>query len=376
MSTLNTVVNRLKEHLKRRSPALLRLVGVRLLDKAQTETLLRPAQISYAPKTPIQLPRVLDVADNQKELFAPKTILEPPDFIWDYANADGQAGLLRSGSVRIGNQVPDTDFGNRSLLTDLLKPDRRPVRQHPLVIAPWSHYWRGGYFDYLLFVVAKMVRIKRTLPPDEFARAAVTYPLFNTGFERELLGLLGVNLDLLIDSRQEAVRFDRCILANNSSWFYPTADDVLALKQIVDAQLPPDDSLPRKRLYISRKGRRQVTNEAELMRMLARYDVDFVEDKPRSVAEQVRLYQQADLVIGPHGASFGNLLWCRPGTQLLEFFAPNYWPEYFRYMTCVLGLRYAAYCNGPLQESGHWHVDADITVSVDDLERGLVNLLA
>lgn len=374
MSTLNSVAVQLKEHLKRQSPALLRLIGLRLLSKAQTKDLLCPSQVRFTPKVPIHLPQVTDLVDPQKELFAPETVQTDSDYVWDYANADGRAELLKCGSLRVGSQVPDTDFGNTAFLSDMFHTDRRPVHEHAVVMAPWSHYW-GSYYDYLLFVAAKLVRMRAMMLPDEFAEAAVAYPLFKMPFESELLDLLGIDAANVFDTRQEAVQFDRCIVANNSSWFYPTAGDVLALKCIVEAQLPPVPSLSRKRLYISRMSRRKVVNEADLMAMLARYDFEFVEDKPRSVAEQVRLYQCADIVVGPHGASFANLLWCRPGTQLLELFAPHYRPEYFRYLAHVLGLRYAAYCHGPALESHFSHVDADIQVSVDNVEQGIVTLL-
>ncbi|RYF46955.1 MAG: glycosyltransferase family 61 protein, partial [Cytophagaceae bacterium] len=261
-----------------------------------------------------------------------------------------------------------------ALLANLLKPDRRPVLKHPVVIAPWSHYW-SGYFDYLLFVVGKLARMKTVLTPTLFAEAIVTYPLLHSSFEAELLSLLGINADRLVDSRTQAIQFDRCILANNSSWFYPSAADVMALKSIVESQIPPPESAPTRRIYISRKGRRQVTNEDALTAMLIQYGFDIIEDKPRSITEQIELYQSASFIVGPHGASFANILWCQPGTLLLELFAPNYRPEYFRYLTHVLNLRHAAYCLGPVAESHYTFVDADMEVSVAEVERGITQLL-
>jgi hypothetical protein len=372
---LTSLAGQLKDQLKRQSPAILRWVGIKLLSKAQTEALLQPAQISYSIKSDVHLPEVTDAADSQKVIFPPKTVELEPDFVWDYTNHDGRAELLRCGIMRIGNQYPDTDFGNGALLTDLLSNDRRPVEKRPLLIAPWSHYW-GGYFDYVLFVAAKLCRIKAVLSPADFAGAVVSYPFLRTSFEPELLALLGIGPERLFDSRHHAFQFDRCVLANNSSWFYPAAADILALKATVEAQLPPVDVSPDKRLYISRSGRRKVLNEEALVSMLERYGFEAVEDKPRSIIEQIRLYQRASFIVGPHGASFANLLWCRPGTQLLELFPPNYRPEFFRYLTHVLDIHYAAYCFGPVADSHHTNVDVDVSVDVDEVERAVVKLLS
>ena len=371
---LNTVIDRAKDQLKRRSPALLRLLGTQLLSKPQTIALLKPDQVGVVAKIPVFLPAITDISASQKVLFAPITARTEPDFVWNYDNTKRQAALLRCGSVQIGRAVLDTDFGNTALLADLLRPDRRKGQYFPTVIAPWSHYW-GGYHDFLLFLAAKLCRLKATTDPAVFDQAAVSYPLFNTDFESELLALLGIGPNQLFDSRQHTLTFDRVLLANNSSWFYPTADDVLALKTIVEAQLPPAPSEPPKRLYISRSGRRRVLNEPDLVAMLMRYGFDYIEDNPRSVAGQVRLYQSAEFVVGPHGASFANLLWCRPGTQLIELFAPHYRPDYFRYLAHVLDLNYAGYSCGPVGQNHHTNVNADMIVSVDEVEQGIVQLL-
>ena len=371
---LSTFAGHVKDQLKYRSPTLLRWLGLQLLNKAQTYNLLKPAQLGVLSKAPVYLPGVYDASDPEKELFAPKTVQTDPDSVWSYPNVGGDTQLLRCGSVRIGSQIPDTDFGNQALLNDLFSPDRRPVQYYPTVLAPWSHYW-GGYYDFLLFIAAKLCRIKAALPPDTFDAVALSYPLFNQPYETELFALLGISPDRVFDSRRHALSFDRCLLANNSSWFYPSAPDLLALKSTIEGQLPALTTVPRRRLYISRVGRRRVLNEAELTQMLARYGFEVVPDEPRSVAEQVRLYQSAEFIVGPHGASFANLLWCRPGTQLLELFAPTYRPEYFRYLSHVLNLRYAAYSPGPLQESHHSQVDVNITVDVDEVEAALERAL-
>lgn len=370
---LTTFADRVKDQLKHSSPGLLRWLGLELLDKTQTERLLKPYVLKMTDKAPISLPEVTDVFNAERVVFPPKTVQTDPDFLWDYPNATGEAQLLRCGSVQIGEQVPDTDFGNHALLNDLVSPDRRPVQYYPTVMAPWSHYW-GGYYDFVFFVAAKLCRLKAALPPETFGEIAVSYPLFHQPFETELLTLLDISSDRIFDSRRHALSFDRCLLANNSSWFYPSARDLLTLKAAVEGQLPPPPDQPSRRLYISRKGRRQVVNEAELTQLLARFGFEVVPDEPRSVAEQVRLYQSADFVLGPHGASFANLLWCRPGTQLLELFAPTYRPEYFRYLAHVLQLRYAAHSAGPLLESHHSQVNADLTVDLDEVEQGLTVL--
>ena len=37
------------------------------------------------------------------------------------------------------------------------------------------------------------------------------------------------------------------------------------------------------------------------------------------MADQITLFQGAEFIIGPHGAGLSNLLFCAPGTKVIEF---------------------------------------------------------
>lgn len=372
---LSILGKQIKETVKRQSPALLRLVGLKLLTEDQTIALLQPNQIYSAMQPTVHLAEVRDAGDPTKVMFPSKTVETNPDYVWSYPNSANQAEMLQSGSLRVGKLFLNTDFGNYGVIKELLTTDRREERDCPLLIAPWSHAWAAGYFDFTLFIVAKLGRLKAVMDPADFAQAMVAYPLLGTAYETEMLELLGIGPERMLDSRRYAPRFERCLLGNNSSWFYPSATDAMALRAIVEQQIPTPASWERKRLYISRVGRRHVLNEDALVQMLVRYGFEIIEDKPRSIVEQIHLYRSASFILGPHGASFANLLWCRPGTQLFELFPPQYCPEYFRYLTHMLGLRYAAYCLGPVVGNDHSYVETNVQVSVDEVERALVQLL-
>ena len=117
-------------------------------------------------------------------------------------------------------------------------------------------------------------------------------------------------------------------------------------------------------------------NESEVIDLLKQYNFRVIEDKPCSVAEQVAIYRNTGFIIGPHGTSFTNILWCQPGAHLFELFSPTYYPDFFRYLATLLGLGYSAYFQGPARadNSGHGLAD-DIHVSIPELSRCLDKLL-
>lgn len=359
---------------KRHAGSFCNLFNITLLSEEQTQKLLylQAKLLLGEPGENILLAPILVATTNEK-LFKENAILTASRYVWELSNEDGKIKLLPSGCIRTRNEVLDLGFGNRAVIRDLLKRSPRQLRTTKILIAPWGHYWTG-YYDYLFFVALNLYRIKNTMQPSELAETIVCYPLFNTAFEREILLLIGFEPKDVLDSRTHNVNFETCLVGNNGSWFYPNRVDVLAFKTLI--QHTTSFSVPTNdRIYIQRTGRRKVLNEAKLILLLKKYDFSVIEDIPRSFNDQLQLYHSASFIIGPHGASFANILACREGTQLLELFSDTYVPEYFRYLAHILDLRYAAYCNGAPVGSDHRFVQDNITVNLEDLEQQLLHVL-
>ncbi len=342
------------------------------LDSRQTESFLDGHRISWHPADPFTLPETVDLGQPSKQYFPAEQAVNQPVSVWLHEVSAGVAKQYPYGSIQLGKKLLCLDVNTDDFHHNLFPSVKRTDLFAPTLIAPWSHYldgamW-GGYYDFVFLVAAKLCRIKEVLSEAEFRAAIVAYPLFGTAYERDFLALLGVAADRLVDSRTTNVTFERCVLANAGHWFYPHKADIFALRKYVLAQISPVEG-PRKRIYISRSGRRRILNEPALIALLQGYGFEVIEDMPQSVTEQVRIYQQAEFVIGPHGASFSNILWCQPGTQLFEIFAPTYTPGFFRYLAHTFGLGYSAYFHGPAG-TGDWAsgLEDDIHVSVAELE--------
>jgi capsular polysaccharide biosynthesis protein len=55
---------------------------------------------------------------------------------------------------------------------------------------------------------------------------------------------------------------------------------------------------------------------------------------------EVSLEEGLRRTIAPHGAGFANLMFCRPGTRILQLYSPNYVNPMFWYMINPVGLNY------------------------------------
>jgi capsular polysaccharide biosynthesis protein len=67
-----------------------------------------------------------------------------------------------------------------------------------------------------------------------------------------------------------------------------------------------------------------VVNEDELIVVLDAHGFEIVETEGRSVAEQVRLFSQAEAIVAPHGAGQTNMLFSSDRCKNLELLEPQW----------------------------------------------------
>ena len=108
---------------------------------------------------------------------------------------------------------------------------------------------------------------------------------------------------------------------------------------------------PRTRLYVGRPPgvRRGVSNEAAMRPLLEAAGFEIVVMEGRTVAEQAALLARADVVIAPHGGALTNMIFCRPGTKVVELLSRHVYPYYYG-LAAMCGHRYHAILENPAED--------------------------
>jgi hypothetical protein len=121
-------------------------------------------------------------------------------------------------------------------------------------------------------------------------------------------------------------------------------------------------------IYVSRSDatQRVMRGEARLTAQLEELGVRIVVPGQLTLAEQLRTFRDASLVIGPHGAGMTNILACRPGTRIYELVPAHYRNPCFAALSLQGGLRhlsdaFASDGEGP-DFMREWSVDVDHVV--------------
>ncbi len=116
-------------------------------------------------------------------------------------------------------------------------------------------------------------------------------------------------------------------------------------------------------IYLSRRGAklRNAANEPELVEALAARGVEEFVASDDNHTEQIARFRAARVVVAVHGAGLTNLIFCRPGTRVIEIFPKNYVKSPYWRLAHRLDLRYRPV----LAEPGDYH--QNFSVDVDEV---------
>lgn len=173
----------------------------------------------------------------------------------------------------------------------------------------WLHDTLGRYH---LLQLSGFKIDKYVLPP-------LTLP-----FQRETVKMLGIPEDKILQLNPgEHLKADHLILPSvpfNAGtcvkWTVEfLRDSLLKSKSHTD----PNDF---ERIYISRKDAswRKVANESKLMEHLAKKGFKKVILGSLTVQEQIDIFSSAKVIISPNGAGLANIMFCQPGTKIIQLF--------------------------------------------------------
>ena len=283
---------------------------------------------------------------------------------------DEGGALLADVSVEWGRKAEENWAFRRLLL-----PKPQPVSGRTLVLAS-----TGGdtYFHWITDVLPRLGLARRGgYDPASFDWVLVnglTHP-----FQEETLEHIGISKN-------------RCLSFHKTELAYKMEEALLPSLPGVPGVVPPEtveflqSTFPTKKigagrkLFIGRGGaeHRALIHEGKIAAMLSERGFESVDCGKMSVQEQANIFGSAEVVVGAHGAALTNLVFCRPGTLVVELFSPAYVNPCYRDLCVAAGLRHAAVIgNGEdwVLSERHDQPSAPITASWEPVEQALVEIV-
>jgi capsular polysaccharide biosynthesis protein len=289
----------------------------------------------------------------------------------------GGTGTLFSG----GRFVWGTDYLLMYLNSSSLDPimlglqRRHPVQHIDGVAICGFNALYDNYYHFVAEALATMNLCIDLLAGRNLARITLVTGKLNKT-RRDYLDLLlqGDPRFVVVDlERSEFVTADTVIYCDNVGrvvyqqvcWEEaPLAEKLIANAGLANIQ-------PSRLLYIARtdtKGR-AMRNEQALIERLASLGFEIFVGSQHSVAEQIATFRGAKMIVAPHGAGLTNVLFCHPGTVLLELQQSGYVNTGMMRLAQLGNLRYFSEVFFPAESDSFedsWLVDVDRVINAID----------
>ena len=158
-----------------------------------------------------------------------------------------------------------------------------------------------------------------------------------SGWMKDTLALIGLTPDrqLVVPLGQE-VRFADAVVLSSIEHVSLVAVQALRDRLLGPHQVGPQ---PKRALFLSRSGQklRKLQHETDIENMARAMGFEVIAPQDFTVAEQIRLFSQADGIAAVEGAALTNTVFCPPGTRVLAMLCVNDMMPIFNDLSIVLG---------------------------------------
>ncbi|MHC5673711.1 glycosyltransferase family 61 protein [Nostoc sp.] len=199
-----------------------------------------------------------------------------------------------------------------------------------------------NYFHWMFDVLPRIHLLKLTNNYNHIEKFVTNQLKYN--FQQESLKIIGIPKEKIIESNENihlkvdslvvpslpgipgAMPLWVCEFLRRSFLFNPV------IKQINEVE----------KIYITRRNAnyRRVLNEDEIIQVLKKFDFTVLDPGDFTITEQVAIFSSAKIIISPHGAALTNLVFCNPGTKVLEIFSPLYVNTCYRCLCNQVNIEY------------------------------------
>ena len=194
---------------------------------------------------------------------------------------------------------------------------------------------KRNYFHFIYDLISKILLLE--LMDKKIHYDYLLFPKTTENYQRDIIDAFSLDKSKIIDCDGiNSLEVERLYIVEHPYWKENSSWDsdckkipswiIKNLKRkFVTSKIK---SLKNKKIFIDRSDStylfNQIENLDEVKSILKKYDFDILQLTKFPFLDQVSLFNDANFVIGAHGAGFANLAFCESGTKVLEFRHKNY----------------------------------------------------
>jgi capsular polysaccharide biosynthesis protein len=290
-----------------------------------------------------------------------------------YAVINGGRVLTATGAVVGPDDHLIADVSQTFLTADpreniqLITPKLPRVTNRAGLVGVLTVYRSDIYYHWLFDTLPRLHLLQSSrLPVDAFVVPQ------RTSFQRDAVSMLGLDQKRLVSDGSLHLRAESLVVpslpgdpGNPPAWAcsFLRASFLDSSRKVAG----------RTRLFVSRarSASRRVLNEDRLLDVLRPLGFRSIYLEELSFRDQIDAFNDAEIIVSPHGSGLANLVFCRAGAQVIELFSPNYVNVLYWTLSNQVQLDYSYILgSAPVTRAAHRgrHVHEDIVVDVQAVE--------
>ncbi|RCS41446.1 glycosyltransferase family 61 protein [Bremerella cremea] len=334
-------------------------------------------QVRYPAWSMVGLVDDLPASTEEGESWQGEMVVDYPERI--VTRVSGGSLFCRQGFVLTENQQEILDLNGDGFQQvfpfagkEVFVP--RPQRVPGRLLVLTNSCAQRNYYHWTLEIMSQLRLLKEAGIEFDWVAAPDRRPFVVPSLE-----LLGIKPAQMIRmGRYTHLQADELVMLGRDGG-YPHPRGITYLRDTMrDQPWSKFESSKRLRLYIPRSScvSRRIVEEEKLVEALSVFGFQSVRLESLSVQQQIELFQQAEMVVAPHGAGLTNLAYCRPGTAVLEVSPTSRPCRYFHGLSHINQLRFRVYFGRSVRRLGQVGTEADIEIQREALLHEVQDLLA
>ena len=239
-----------------------------------------------------------------------------------------------------------------------------------------------NYFHFLFDILAKLILCEEKIPLSEIDYFYVHKKI---EWQRKIFQLFDINTDQLISSEKyHHIKSDE-IIAIDPPWYEKkfVQDEIANLPEWIIIKLRERlikfskkfDS--NDKIFIDRSdsinNHCKLVNNDEIIDFLSNKGFSSYQVSKLDFLEQIYLFNNAKIIIGPHGAAFSNIIFSKPKTKIIEIIPNNHQSMKCHRISDILSLNYIR-INKPKIVTPSTHFVGDMEIGIEELNNILNKL--
>lgn len=206
-----------------------------------------------------------------------------------------------------------------------------------------------NYFHWLFDILPKIIIAQSAI---NFNKIDYFYMPVLQDFQKRILSLLGIKNYKIINSKKIKHLEATKIVIPSHPWYYKGTifDEVNSIPEWIVKWLRKSflkfkkKNIKSLKLFIDRSESEyshcKLINNDNIKKILSKRGFKILQTGKLDFLKQIELFNNAQFVIGPHGAAFSNLVFCKPRTNVIEI-KPKKQPNNYKRISILNNLNYA-----------------------------------